>query len=138
MEKFYKVNGAPTKEKVEKYNDDEHIFFRFQNPEFEIDEEHSESWGMIFSTREEALEGAEEWGMTEEEAILPGKSCMPTLEGIWNWSSEFGKDDVVLVFEGADTRATGHDGEYVADFYEAVEVWSYEDVMKYLEEEGQN
>lgn len=131
--KFYEVNGHINSENLEKYNNDNNIFFRFQNPEWEIDEEHEESWGMIFSTREEAIEEAEEWGMTEDEAILPGKSCMPTLQGLMSWSSEFDKNYVVLVFKGYDTRVTGHDGEYVAEFNEAVEVWDFQEVLDYME-----
>ena len=60
---IYEVNSTPTIEKIEKYDDDIHMFYRFQNKDWEMGEE---SWGMIFSTREEAIESAEEWGMTEE------------------------------------------------------------------------
>lgn len=36
--KFYEVNGHINSEKLEKYNNDNNIFFRFQKPEWEIDE----------------------------------------------------------------------------------------------------
>lgn len=131
---MFKVNGQPTQELIEKFNNDDNIFYRFQNPKFDLDE-NSESWGMIYGTREEAIENAENDGLTEDEAVLPGKSCMPTFEEILNWSPYFNNDDVLLVFEGRDTRVTGHDGEYVAYYWGEVATWSMEDVKAYLEKQ---
>lgn len=80
---MYKVNGQPTAEKIQKYNEDKNIWFRFQNPEYEITGEYTQSWGMIYSSAEEAMQAAEdeEWD-NPEEAVLPGKSCMPEFEQI--------------------------------------------------------
>jgi hypothetical protein len=129
--KYYEITGEPTEELVEKFNKDNNIFFRFQNPEWELTPE-SKSWGMIYGSEEEALESAEEDGLTEEEAVLPGKSCMDTLQGLWNWADQFDNNNVVLVFEGDDTGVNGHDDEYVAEFIKPVAVWSIEDCYNYL------
>jgi hypothetical protein len=131
---MYKVNGKPTKELVEKFNSDNHIFFRFQNPEWQLNED-SKSWGMIYGNEEEALEAAEEDGLTEDEAVLPGKSCMDTLQGVWNWADQFDDSNVILVFEGDDTGVNGHDDEYVAKFIKPVTVWNIEDCYNYLYKE---
>lgn len=122
---MYKVTGVPTEELIEKYSNDSNIFFRFQEPHQRLTSR-SKSWGMIYETEREAIaDGCE---------ILPGKSCMDTLEGLWKWAQYFDDDYVVLVFEGKDTGATGHDGEYVATYYKKVAVWSMEDVTKYAME----
>lgn len=128
---IYKINEVPTKELVEKYDSDRDIFFRFQNPEWELTRD-SKSWGMIFSSEEEAIRDAEEWGYTEEEAVLPGKSCMNTLENVWRYADQFNDDYVMLVFEGEDTGINGHDDEFVAEFIKPIAVWSIEDCYNYL------
>lgn len=133
---MYTVTGKPTEEMVEKYSKDNSIFFRFQNPAWELTK-NSKSWGMTYGSEEEARECAEEFGLTEEEAVLPGKSCMDTLEGVWNWVDQFDWDnDVVLVFEGTDTGVSGHDDEWVAEFIRPVAVWKIEDVYNYLKSVG--
>ena len=129
--KCYEITGKPAEELVEKFNKDNNIFFRFQNPEWKLTPE-SRSWGMIYGSEEEALESAEEDGLTEEEAVLPGKSCMDTLEGVWNWADQFDDSYVILVFEGEDTGVNGHDDEYVAEFIKPIAVWSIEDCYNYL------
>lgn len=131
---MYKVNGTPNREDIEKFDNDRHMFYRFQNPAYTIEGEYTQSWGMIFGSAEEARECAEEWGLEEDEAVLPGKSCMTTFEEILSFTEQFGKNDVLMIFSGNDTYATGHDGEYVADFDEAVAIWSMEDVIKYAQE----
>lgn len=130
---IYKVNGNPTKELIEKFDNDSNIFYRFQEPHQKLTKR-SESWGMIFQSKAEALRDCEEWGYSKEEAVLPGKSCMDTFEGIMNWADKFDKDYVLLVFEGNDTRVSGHDGEYVATYYKKVAVWSFENVLNYAKE----
>lgn len=89
---------------------------------------------MIFQSKAEALRDCEEWGMTKEEAILPGKSCMDTLEGAMNFCEEFDDSYVMLVFEGEGTGVSGHDGEIVATYYKKVAAWSYEDCLEYAKE----
>ena len=127
---MFKVTEKITLEKIKKFDSDRNIFYRFQNPAYEIYGEYTQSWGMIFSSAEEAMECAEEWGMTEEEAVLPGKSCMDTFEHIMSFSDQFSDNDVLLVFVGEDTYAEGHDGEYVAEYIESVAVYSMEDVLE--------
>lgn len=130
---MFEVNSKLTKELVEKFDEDRGIFYRFQNPNFEIEGEYTQSWGMIFSSAEEAKECAEEWGYDEEDAVLPGKSCMDTFEGIIGFIDEFSYEDVLLVFEGEDTYVEGHDGEYVAEYLKPVAVFSMDDVVKFYE-----
>lgn len=86
---------------------------------------------MIFSSAEEARECAEEWGMDEDEAVLPGKSCGFTLKEVMRWADQFGYDDVLLIFEGVDTGVSGHDGECVAEYIAPVAVFSMQDVVEY-------
>lgn len=128
---MYEAKNKLTKKIVEKFDEDKNIFYRFQNPNFEITGEYKQSWGMIFSSAEEAREAAEDWGLTEEEAILPGKSCMDTFEGIMNFIDQFTEKDVLLVFEGTDTYVEGHDGEFVAEFEKEIAVFSMQDVVKF-------
>lgn len=128
---MFKVDGKLTKEMVEKFDNDSNIFYRFQNPDYEIEGEYTESWGMIFSSAEEARECAEEWGLEEDEAVLPGKSCMDTFKGIMQFACQFSDNDVLLVFRGTDTYATGHDGEFVAEYEEPVAVFSMEDAVAF-------
>jgi hypothetical protein len=126
----YKVNGVPNKEDIENFDKDSSIFYRFQNPYNRLTSR-SQSWGMIFGSKAEALRDCEEWGMTKEEAILNGKSCMLTFDEILNFSSEFSYDDVLLIFEGSETNETGHDGELVATYYKKIAVWNKIDVSNY-------
>lgn len=123
-------------EDIKKWDEDDHVFYRYQCKDWEVGEE---SWGMIYNNREEAIEDYMDmlecsYEEAEEEAILPGKSCMPTFKEILNFSQEFGEDFYLLVFEGADTRVTGHDGEYVANFYEEIDRIEWNDIDKIIEE----
>lgn len=93
---MYKVNGTPNREEIEKFDNDRHMFYRFQNPKYTIEGEYTQSWGMIFGSAEEARECAEEWGLEEGEAVLPGKSCMTTFEEILSFTEQFGKNDVLI------------------------------------------
>ncbi|MCD3245253.1 hypothetical protein G8S21_04725 [Clostridium botulinum C] len=127
----YKITGVPTIEEVRKFNEDPYVFFRFQNP-YERLTKRSCSWGMMFQSKAEAIRDCEEWGMTPDEAVLNGKSCMDTLEGLHKWICEFDNDYVLLVFEGNDTGTTGHDGEYVATYHKKVAVWSYTDALNMI------
>lgn len=128
---IYKVNGKPTKQLVDKYNNDSNIFFRFQDPHQKLTSR-SCSWGMIYSSKTEAIRDYKEMGLDPEDAILNGKSCMDTLEGLSQFTNAFDNSYVCLVFAGKDTYETGHDGEYVATYYNKVEVWSFDDVLEYI------
>lgn len=132
---MFKVNSKLTKEMIAKFDDDKNIFYRFQNPEYEIEGEYTQSWGVIFSSAKEARENAEEWGYEEDEAVLPGKSCMDTFEGLMSgdWILQTGDNDVLLVFRGTDTYISGHDGEFVAEYEETVAVFSLEDAIQFYE-----
>ena len=139
MKEVWNVNAAVTEGLIEKLNKKENIWFRFQDKGYDIDSEHSESWGMIYGTKEEAIENwMEDYDCdeeeAEEEAILPGKSCMPTLEGIRQWAGEFDSENyVIIAFCGTDTYVSGHDGEYVAEFDEAVAVFDMDEALAYLD-----
>lgn len=126
----YKVNGVPNKEYIEKFDNDEHIFYRFQNPYIRLTSR-SKSWGMIYNSEREARKAYKDEDLYPDDAILNGKSCMPTFEEIINYSQFYSNDDVLLVFYGADTYQTGHDGEYVARYYNKVAVWSIADFKEY-------
>jgi len=120
---MYKVSGKPNKEIVEKLNENEHIFFRFQEPHQKLTSR-SESWGMIYGSKREALaEGYE---------ILPGKSCTDKLEDLSQWAVYYDNNYVVVAFEGHDTGVVGDDGECVATYYKKIAVWNYEDVANYI------
>lgn len=132
---MFKINNKLNKEIIEKFDNDSGIFYRFQNPEYEIEGEYLQSWGTIFSSAEEARECAEEWGMAENDAVLPGKSCMSTFREIMagHWICETGDDDVLLVFEGIDTHISGHDGECVAEYIKPIAVFSLDDAIEFYE-----
>ena len=121
-----------TVKEIEKFDNDKNVFYRFQNPNFEVGEE---SWGMIYNTREEAIEACMEenecsYEEAEDYAILPGKSCMPTFEGILNFASSFDDDYVLLIVAGEDTRYTGHDDEYVARYDSTITTLSMDEVVE--------
>lgn len=128
---IYKVNGKPTKELVEKYNSDPYIFFRFQDPHQKLTSR-SCSWEMCYSSKIEAIRDYKETDRDPKDAILNGKSCMNTLEGLSNWSAQFDSGCVVLVFAGRDTGEYGHDGEWVAQYYNKIAVWGMDDALEYI------
>ncbi len=127
---FYRITGKPTPELIEKYDEAEDIFYRFQNSRRKLTSR-SESWGMIYKSKAEAIrEGCD---------ILTGKSCVETFEELKKWMGQFAtsrKDDdyyCVLIFKGYNTQDTGHDGETVAKYYSKVDVWSVQDTMEYFD-----
>ena len=125
-----------TVKQIEKFDNDENVFYRFQNPDFEVG---TESWGMIYNTREEAIEACMEendcsYEEAEEYAILPGKSCMPTFESILDFARWYDDDYVLLIFRGVDTRYTGHNEEYVARYDETIVELTMSEVMELVDE----
>lgn len=86
----------------------------------------TQSWGMIYSTAEEAIESCEDDGLSEDEAVLDGKSCCSTAKELLSFSSYFNKDFRVLVVSGRSV-GTGHDGEDVVDIDEILEIWDSEE-----------
>lgn len=131
---MFTVDTKITKELIEKFDEEDGVFYRFQNKNYDIDGDYTGSFGMIFGSPEEARECADEWGMTEEEAVLSGKSCMPTFEDIMRWCQEFDNDSVLLVFDGVDTYESGHDDEYVAEYIAPRAVIDFDEAVKYWEE----
>lgn len=124
---IYEVNNKPTLEKIEEFDGNDNIFYRFQMKDWEMG---TKSWGMIYSSEEEARECCEDDGLTEDEAVLNGKSACFTAKELMSFSSNFDYDFRVVVLKGWDTRETGHDGEYVVDVEEIIEVWSMEDFIE--------
>lgn len=129
---IYKVDNKPTKELIEKLNDDRDVFFRFQNPYQKLTKR-SKSWGMIYQSEREARSDYKSMDLDPDDAILNGKSCMDTLEGLYDWIDQFDKDYVVLAFYGSDTGETGHDEEYVCTYCGKVAVFNFKDVVEYME-----
>lgn len=121
---IYKVTGKPTPEQIEKFDNDEHIFYRFQNPHRKLTSR-SKSWGMIYSSAKEAE--------TDGYEVLPGKSCTDTFNSLLNWLQYYDKDYVLLIFKGYDTRVTGDDGEYVAEYNNKIAVWDYNEAIEYAQ-----
>lgn len=132
---IYEVNNKPTVEKIERYDDDEHTFYRFQKKDWEIG---TKSWEMIYSSEEEARECYEEAGFDcEDDAILDGKSCCSTAKELMNFVCEFDNNFRVLVLTG-NCVGEGHDGEDVVDVDEIVEIWDRQefiDLYNSMEEE---
>lgn len=125
---IYNVNNKPSEDKIEKYNEDNYTYFRFQCKDWEIG---TKSWGMIFATEEEAIEESESWGI--EKPILNGKSCCSTAEDLYSIAEQFDKDFRVLVLNGNYVEE-GHDGEDVVDVKEIIEIWDYDDFFKIMNE----
>ena len=137
---IYKVNNNPTIEKIRTYDSDDDTYYRFQNKDWEMG---TKSWGMIYSTEEEAIESCEDFGYTPETAILNGKSCCCTADELWGYAQNYDKDFVVLVLEGAYVEE-GHDGESVVDVTDIKEIWDREEFLQLMldtykeEEEEEN
>lgn len=119
-----------TAELIEKYDDDSQMFYRFQNPAWEIGEV---SFGMIYSSEEEARQDYEDMDLDPDDAVLPGKSCMDTFAGIMRFVDSFDKDFELIVFHGYNTGANGHDDEYVAEYFETMEKFSFDEACEYAE-----
>lgn len=121
-ELVYKITGKPTVEKLNDYNYDDNMFYRFQNPMHEMGEE---SWGMIYKTREEAIE--------EGCTILNGKSCCWNVDDFTEYLSYYNNDYVVMIVKGWYVE-NGHDKEPVVDISEIVEVWDYDKFVEVYQE----
>ncbi|MCC0736683.1 hypothetical protein KGF36_18840 [Clostridioides sp. ZZV14-6009] len=119
---LYQVNGKPTKSKVEEYDEGRYTFYRFQCKDWEMG---TKSWGMIYNTEEESTE--------DDCEILEGKSCCETAKELVSYMSFFGNDFRVLVVEG-DCVGEGHDGESVVDISRIVEIWGFNDFIKFMDE----
>lgn len=118
----YEVNNTPTAEKIEEYNRNKNTFYRFQCKDWEMG---TKSWGMIYSSEEEALE--------DGSTVLDGKSAWSTAKKLYNMRLDFDNDFCVMVLQGSDVE-TGHDGESVVDVENIVEIWSREDFIAVIEE----
>lgn len=131
---MFKVDTKITKELVEEWDDAPDLFYRFQKEDYAIEGEYEQSWGQIFTSAAEARESAEEWGLSEDEAVLPGKSCMNTFRNIISFSDRFDEKYVLLVFEGRDTYVNGHDDEFVAEYIAPIAIISFDDAIEYYNE----
>lgn len=125
--KKWEVNNKPTLEKIEKYDNEKGVYFRFQDKDYELG---TKSWGMIYGSEEEAREAYEEEGLNPDDAILNGKSCCSTSREAMRFAGEFdGAINVVLVLTGNYVEE-GHDGEDVVDVAEILEVWDFDEFCK--------
>ena len=128
---IYEVNGKPSLEKIFQYNEDRFAFFRFQNKDWEMG---NKSWGMIYSSEEEARECYEDDGFEcEDDAILDGKSACSTAEELMNFCSCFDSNYRVLVITGTSV-GEGHDGEDVVDVDDVLEVWDSDEFINFMNE----
>lgn len=111
MPVIHNVNNVPSLEKLDTYNNNSNTFYRFQDKKYDIG---TQSWGMIYSSPEEA----EEDGST----VLNGKSCWSTSREMLGYTGTFDNDCVVLVVTGYDVES-GHDGESVVFIDSVLEIW---------------
>ena len=130
--KKWNVNNKPTEEKLNKYDNDKHIFYRVQDRDYELG---TKSWGMIYGSEEEAREAYEEDGLNPDDAILNGKSAWGTAREMHQYAiSRFDSmTDVILVISG-DYVEEGHDGEDVVDVDEVLEVWDLDEFLDMVNE----
>lgn len=134
--RIYNVDKKqPTMEDIYRLSEEEGVFFRFHDPERRMSSR-SKSWGMIYTSEAEARREYKDMGLDSDDAILNGKSCMPTMAELMHWWSEFDSSYVIVAFEGVDTRETGHDGEYVATYTKKRAVWNIDYVCKMLQNNG--
>lgn len=122
QELVYKINGKPSVEKFQEYDYDDNMFYRFQNPTHEMGEE---SWGMIYKTKEEAIEDGCD--------ILNGKSCCWNISDFTEYLQYYDNDYVVMVVKGSYVE-DGHDEEPVVDISEIVEIWDYDEFVETYQE----
>jgi len=116
----YAKTEVPTIQKIKEYIDNGY-FFRFQNSHVRLTS-NSKSFPMCYSTATEAKKAGER--------VINGKSCTDRVSTLKNWQCEFNNDDVILIFEGNDTRETTDDyNEICATFYKSIAVWSMEDYL---------
>ena len=125
--KIWNVNNKPTIEKFRKYDKNKHIFYRVQDKDYELG---TQSWGMIYSSAEEAREAYEEEGLNPDDAVLNGKSAWGTAKEMYQYSfSRFDSEtDVILILSGNYVEE-GHDGEDVVDVDEVLEVWDLDEFI---------
>jgi hypothetical protein len=117
MPVLHEVNNIPTQEKFDTYDKASDIYYRFQDKKYEMG---TQSWGMIYSSPEEAIEDGSD--------VLNGKSCCSTARKARGFALEFDNDSVVMVLKGWFVEV-GHDDEDVIDVEEVLEIWSREDFM---------
>lgn len=117
---IYEVNNKPTIDKIENFDDERNTYYRFQNKDWEMG---TQSWGMIYSSPEEAIE--------DGSTVLNGKSCCSTAKELYNFMDYFDADFNVLILEG-DWVEEGHDGEDVVEVSSIKEIWSFEDFKKIM------
>lgn len=120
---LYEVNNKPSIEKIENYDNDNYIYYRFQMKDWEMG---TQSWGMIYNSAEEAIENCEDDGLTEDEAVLDGKSACFTAKELMDFVCQFDKDFRVLVLNG-NRVGEGHDGEDVIEVNEVLEIWDFDE-----------
>lgn len=118
---IYEVNNNPTVKKINKYDDESDVYYRFQMKDWEMG---NQSWGMIYDSAEEAREAYEEEGLEPEEAVLNGKCCCSTAKELYSFVDAFDSDFRILVISG-DYVEEGHDGEDVVDVDEILEIWDF-------------
>jgi len=131
---MWKVDTKITNELINKFDEEDGVFYRFQNKDYDISGDYEESWGMIYSTKYEAMEDYESMDLNPEDAVLPGKSCMTTFDEIMSFISSFDSDFVLLIFDGCDTFAEGHDGEYVAEYVAPRAVIDFNEAIEFAQE----
>ena len=85
---------------LNKFSDDS-CYFRFQCIDWEVG---TQSFGMIYSSAEEAIE--------DGSTVLDGKSCVDDWRKLYQFMEWFNNDFPVMVFKGEHT-GYGHDGEDV-------------------------
>ena len=119
---LYPVNNTPTPEKIESYNYDSNIFFRFQDPILEIG---AQSWGMIYSSAEEAIE--------DGSTVLEGKSAFRTAKELYYYNGTIDPEAVILIIKGW-SAGEGHDGEDLIDIEEILEIWNMQEFENTIEE----
>lgn len=123
MPVIHHVNAAPTQVKVDAYDHNNDTYYRFQDKKYEIG---TQSWGMIYSSPEEAIE--------DGSTVLNGKSCCSTARKARGFASEFDNDAVVLVIKGWFVEV-GHDDEDVVEIEEVLEIWSRKEFMEFMDYE---
>lgn len=119
---FYEVTSQPTIDKINGYDNDNNIFYRFQMKDLEMG---SRSWLMMYSSEDEAIECCKYDGLTRDEAVLNGKSACSTAKELMSYVYFFDKDFRVMVLSGH-RIGTGHDGESVVDVNKVIEIWDFD------------
>lgn len=127
---IYAVTHTLSKDLVDKLDNEPDVYYRFQDKNQKLTSR-SESWGMIYGSRQEARRAYKEEGLDPDDAVLPGKSCVSKLKDLDQWSPYYDNDYVILAFKGTDTGVVGHDGEIVATYHKKVATFSMEDYRKF-------